>query len=143
MSDFLGAVFRYGGFCWALIALTLLVVAWQAIRQENIRRHKWIMITLTVAAWLFLLLYLLRYRYPDLVPHVPATFIPWIAIHGTLALIPLFGATAMVVSRWLAAQDPAHPPGHLIRHHKAWGRIIIPLWAFAHIGGVINIFLFD
>lgn len=130
------------GVVWAVIALGLLVWSWMAIRRGDVSRHRSLMILLTAAAWLFMLLYLLRYRIPDMVPHVPAEYIPWIAFHGTVALFPLIGASVLVWARWREKRHPGQE-GHLKRNHKYYGRVLILLWAFTHLGGIVNAFLFD
>ncbi len=129
-------------FIWGLIALGLLLVAWQAARQGKIGRHRLLMGILTAAAWLFIAVYSLRYRYPEYIPQIPEEYIPWMAVHGTIALIPLFGATALL---WARLKERRRPPqqqrGHLNRHHRVYGRIILALWCFTHLGGIANFWL--
>jgi len=135
-------LFLYVGSAWAVIALGLLIVAWRAARANNIHLHRKIMIFLTSAAWIFLVLYLVRYRYPEMVTAIPPEYIPWIALHGTVALFPLIGATLMVISRW---REQRNPQGDLLlnRNHKWIGRILILLWCFTHLGGIANAVLFS
>ena len=133
--------FLFIGTLWAAIALVLLWVAWRAAREKNLRRHQIIMTILTIAAWLFIALYLLRYRYPESLPQIPPEYITWLALHGTVALFPLFGAAFMVASRWLQRRHP-NRSYHFNRHHKIYGRVLIVLWCFTHIGGIANAILF-
>ncbi|MCP4043180.1 MAG: DUF420 domain-containing protein [Gammaproteobacteria bacterium] len=129
-------------FIWGLFALGLLLVAWQAARLGKIGHHRLLMGFLTVAAWLFVAAYSLRYRYPGYVPEIPEEYIPWMAIHGTIALIPLFGATALLWARIKERHSPAQlQRGHLNRHHRLYGRIIVGLWCFTHLGGIANSWL--
>ncbi len=78
-------VFLYAGSVWAVAALVLLWLAWGAARRKDFNRHGRIMAVLMFAAWFFVALYLLRYRFPGLVPHVPPEYVWWIALHGTVA----------------------------------------------------------
>ncbi|MES9900199.1 MAG: DUF420 domain-containing protein [Sedimenticola sp.] len=134
-------IFLYAGSVWAVVALVLLFIAWRAARSSDFGRHGRIMAVLMLAAWAFVALYLLRYRYPGLVPHVPPEYIWWIALHGTVALLPLIGATLLVLARWRQKMHPERS-SHFNRYHKVYGRVLIPLWVFTHIGGIVNAFLF-
>ena len=58
-------IFMLIALVWAIVAFGLLIVAWRAARERNIRRHRLIMIISTVAAWLFIAGYLLRYKFAD------------------------------------------------------------------------------
>ncbi len=129
------------GSAWAIIALALLVLAWHAARTKSFNLHRKIMVFLTIAAWVFLALYLVRYRYPELTPSIPPEYIPWLALHGTVALFPLIGATLMVISRWLERRHPGRKY-HLNQHHKWYGRLFVLLWCFTHLGGIGNAYLF-
>jgi len=124
-----------------MLALGLLATAWRAARKGKRRLHRNIMLLLTAAAWVFLLIYLARYRYPELVPVIPKAYIPWIALHGTVALFPLIGATLLVFNR-LREQHTPEKNHHLNRHHAIYGRILIFLWCFTHLGGLVNAYLF-
>ena len=95
------------------------------------------MVILTAGAWLFILSYLLRYFIPGYTsPAIPRHLIPWFALHGTVGLLPLFGATALVHAR-LKNQEK----GFLNRRHKRLGRITASLWCFTHLGGIVNFWL--
>ncbi len=133
-------LFLYFGFIWGIIAFCLLVFAWRSAVKGNTRRHRLLMMVLTVAAWLFIAAYLLRYRYPESIPDVPPELIPWLAFHGTVALIPLFGASILVWARLTGDRVPENPR-HLNRYHRIYGRVIIMLWCFTHIGGIANFWL--
>ncbi len=135
-------LFLYVSSAWAFIALGLLAIAWRAARAKNIGLHRNIMVFLTFAAWLFFTIYLLRYRYPELTLAIPPEFIPWIALHGTVALFPLLGSALMVFSRWREQRSP-HRSFHFNRYHKQYGRVLILLWAFTHLGGIFNAYLFS
>jgi len=134
--------FLYLGSIWALISLGLLFIAWRTARKKEFLLHRKIMIFLTAAAWAFMLLYLLRYKFPESLPTIPPEYIPWIALHGTVALFPLIGATLLVISRW---KEKRHPQGHFHfnRHHKVYGRVLMLLWSFTHVGGIVNAYLFS
>jgi uncharacterized membrane protein YozB (DUF420 family) len=128
------------GVVWATIGFFLLIVAWHAAASGNIRRHRFIMILSAVAAWLFIIGYLLRYRYGESIPQLPPEYIPWFALHGTVALFPFFGATFLVWGRLRERHKPAGQY-HINRQHRKYGRVLIVLWCFTHLGGVVNFWL--
>ena len=131
-------VFLTGGVIWAVISFFLLIYAWYCAKKRNIKVHKGIMILLTAGAWVFLIGYILRYRY-GVNPEIPENLIPWFAFHGSVALLPFIGATALVWSRFM--EPKRTEPTFLIRNHVLIGKIVIPLWCFTHIGGMINYWL--
>ena len=135
MSD-LQALFHYGSLFWALLSIVLLLVAWRAIRQQRVVRHKRLMILLTTMAWLFILSYLLRYRFPELNRPVPRDYILWFALHGTVALLPLVGASCLLFAR--LKLSVGH---HFNRYHRYYGLLLLPLWLFTHFGGLFNLSL--
>lgn len=134
-------IFLIIGTVWAVVAIGLLFIAWRAAKHQAYALHGKIMTILTGAAWGFLALYLLRYRYPEAIPSIPPEYIPWLALHGTVALFPLFGATLLVFNRWRARRQPEQTY-HFNQHHKTYGRVLILLWCFTHIGGIANAVLF-
>jgi uncharacterized membrane protein YozB (DUF420 family) len=136
MSNY-GEVFLYVGLVWAFIALGLLLLAWHAVTQGNIQLHKRLMVFLAVMAWAFIAAYLLRYKIPGAIPEISPQYIPWIAIHGTIALIPLFGATCLILARLISRKEH-----HFNRHHRYYGRVFVLLWCFTHLGGIVNFWLF-
>ncbi|VAX11651.1 hypothetical protein MNBD_GAMMA26-38 [hydrothermal vent metagenome] len=131
-------IFMLIGLIWAVIATGLLIVAWRAARSGDIARHRLIMIISTLAAWVFIAGYILRYRFADSVPQIPLEYIPWFAIHGTVAMIPFIGATCLVWARLSKSCSPAH---HLNLHHIRYGRVLILLWCFTHLGGIANFWI--
>ncbi len=128
--------FHYGSLIWAVLSILLLLVAWQAARQQQIACHKKLMILLTTMAWLFILSYLLRYRFPELNRPIPREYILWFALHGTVALMPLVGAGCLLFAR--LRLSVTH---HFNRHHRRYAQILVPLWFFTHIGGLFNLWL--
>ena len=85
---------------WAIAAIVLLVFSWRLARTGKIRVHKTLMILLTLGAWVFVASYLFTQRYGDAaaIPF-PKEHVIWMAVHGTIGLIPLVGATCLIVSR--------------------------------------------
>ena len=96
------------------------------------------MLFLTLGAWLFIAGYLLRYNQPGTLPEIDPVYIPWLALHGTLGLVPLVGATMLVVSRHRQGASVSH----LNRQHRIYGRLFVLVWVFTHLGGIANYFLF-
>ena len=136
MSNY-GEVFLYVGLVWAFIALGLLLLAWHAVTQGNILLHKRLMVFLAVMAWAFIAAYLLRYKIPGAIPEIPPQYIPWIAIHGSIALIPLFGAPCLILARLFSRKEQ-----HFNRYHRYYGRVFLLIWCFTHLGGIVNFWLF-
>jgi hypothetical protein len=87
-------------------------------------------------AWAFIAAYLLRYKIPGAIPEISPQYIPWIAIHRTIALIPLFGATCLILARLISRREH-----HFNRHHRYYSRAFVLLWCFTHLGGVVNFWL--
>jgi uncharacterized membrane protein YozB (DUF420 family) len=122
---------------WAVIALLLLIVAWRAARMGTIALHRNIMILLTAGAWIFIFNYIFVQRYGggDPVPF-PREYVPWIALHGSLGLVPLIGASCLVLGRLMTGRNSFS--SHFNRHHKVYGRAFIVVWLFTHLGGIFN-----
>lgn len=94
------------------------------------------MILLTVGAWIFITNYIFVQRHDGDYSSFPREYIPWIALHGSLGLIPLIGATCLVAGRLLV---PGNRFGaHFNTHHKTYGRGFIVIWLFTHLGGIFN-----
>ena len=68
----------------------------------------------------------------------PREYVPWMALHGSLGLVPLIGATCLVAGRLMAGRNRFS--SHFNRHHKAYGRTFIVIWLFTHLGGIFNAF---
>ncbi len=126
---------------WAVISLFLLIIAWQCAVRGNKTLHRKLMIFLTIAAWVFIFVYLLQYRYPGEVSPILPQYVPWIAVHGTLGLVLLFGASVLLWAR-LYEQRHQNSRLHLNRYHKMYGRVLVFLWALTHTGGIVNYWLF-
>lgn len=126
---------------WAVISFTLLVLAWRMAVAKKIKLHRNLMIFLTTGAWVFIANYLFLRPYRGEALSIPEEYIIWMAFHGTAGLIPLIGATCLVISR--IRRKGSGPENHLNRHHKLYGRIIIGLWLFSHLGGIFNAFLLN
>ena len=82
---------------WAVIALVLLIVAWRLARAGRIVPHRNIMILLTAGAWIFIINYIFVQRYGGEPGSFPIEYVPWMALHGSLGLVPLIGATPFYV----------------------------------------------
>jgi uncharacterized membrane protein YozB (DUF420 family) len=140
--------FSIVGGVWGVTALILLIVAWRAAAALNIRLHRPLMILLVALAWVFLAAYLSRYsehsrNYGPSSQELPSYLILWLAVHGTVALIPLFGATMLV---WARLTGTGAGPGirlHLNRNHRRYGRALAGLWLFTNAGGIFNFALFS
>ncbi len=123
---------------WAVIALALLIIAWRLAHAGKIGPHRTIMILLTVGAWIFIVNYVFLQRYGGDLRSFPREYVPWMALHGSLGLIPLFGATCLIAAR--PTKDRNKFSVHFNRHHKRYGRTFIAIWCFTHRGGIYNAF---
>lgn len=134
-----GKLFLYISLAWGIISLFLLLIAWRKAAIGNVAGHRTLMLILTAGAWLFISSYLLRYFIPGYTaPTIPRHLIPWFALHGTVGLIPLFGATALACARLRSSEV-----SFLNRHHRRLGRITATLWCFTHLGGIVNFWLLN
>ncbi|MDH3976460.1 MAG: DUF420 domain-containing protein [Deltaproteobacteria bacterium] len=132
-----GKFFLQFSAAWGMLSLLLLIVAWRKAARGKAAAHKTLMIFLTAGAWLFIMSYLLRYFLPGYTPpHIPGKLIPWFALHGTVGLFPLFGASALLYARLRSPKN-----AFLNGNHKPLGRVTALLWCFTHIGGIVNIWL--
>ncbi len=134
----MAAMFLIISTAWAVIALVLLIVAWRLARVGRIKLHRNIMILLTAGAWIFIINYILVQRYGGGLGSFPSEYVPWIAFHGSLGLVPLIGATCLVVGRLMMGRNKFST--HFNQHHKAYGRTFIVVWFFTHLGGIYNAF---
>ena len=121
---------------WAVIALVLLIVAWRLARAGRIALHGNIMILLTVGAWIFIVNYIFVQRYGGEFGSFPNEYIPWMALHGSLGLVPLIVAPCLVAGRLMTDRNKFST--HFNQHHKAYGRTFIVVWFFTHLGGIFN-----
>ncbi len=126
---------------WTLVAFLILLVSWRLANFGNRQRHRQLMIFLTLAAWIFIAVYLWQSQRPQPLVGIKEEYILWLVFHGVIGLIALLGATALVFAR-LWQEKHAESDLYLNRHHKVYGRVFISLWLFTHIGGVINYILF-
>jgi len=134
-------VFHTVSLVWAVVALLLLLFAWRCAVARNLLWHRRVMMVLTAGAWLFLAGYAVQYRIPEARITVAPEYIPWLAFHGTIGLLILVGITLLVLARlW----QRAHPESnlHFNRHHQRYGRVLVLTWAFTHVGGIVNYWLF-
>ncbi|MBE9552577.1 MAG: DUF420 domain-containing protein [Proteobacteria bacterium] len=132
------SMFQIVSTSWAVIALVLLIVAWRLARAGRTVPHRNIMILLTVGAWVFVLNYIFVQRYGGEHGSFPREYVPWMALHGSLGLVPLIGATCLVLGRLMAGRNRLS--AHFNRHHKLYGRTFIVVWVFTHLGGIFNAF---
>lgn len=94
------------------------------------------MILLTAGAWVFIINYIFVQRYGGDAAPFPGVYIPWMALHGSLGLIPFIGATCLVVGRLMAGRNKFS--NHFNQYHKAYGSTFIAIWVFTHLGGIFN-----
>jgi uncharacterized membrane protein YozB (DUF420 family) len=136
--------FSLAGGAWGAASFVLLVVAWRAAAGRNIRLHRPLMILLVLGAWGFLAAYLSKYsRDHGASSELPSYLILWLAAHGTVALVPLFGATMLVWARLTGAKSTTGIRFHLNTNHRTYGRVMAGLWLFTNAGGIFNFLFFS
>ena len=106
--------------------------------EGKIRAHKGLMIFLTLGAWVFISGYFFNQSYDMREQTLPVAFIIWIAFHGTIGLLVLIGASGLVISRLRGRGRDAASESHFNRYHKLYGRALVVLWLFSHLGGIFN-----
>ncbi len=128
------------GVIWSSVALVLLMLAKRDAVNNNISRHRFLMILMVVCSWIFVVSYLLRYVIPGELPQLPSTvMIIWLVIHGSIAFIPLVGGSLMVWARLHKGDAPLAQ--RINQNHRRYGKIIIPIWLFTLLGGIANYWL--
>ncbi|HLC17416.1 MAG TPA: DUF420 domain-containing protein [Thermodesulfobacteriota bacterium] len=137
--------FLVGNF-WGVASCLLLIAAWLAIyldKERYERLHRKVMIVMVAGGWAFVVFYLSGIFLRTAPMTVAAGIVPWIAAHGTIALLTLTGATLLLWARLTdrGAGDTVSIRAHLNRRHTLYGRVITPLWFFSHVGGVVNLYL--
>jgi uncharacterized membrane protein YozB (DUF420 family) len=100
------------------------------------------MVLLVLGAWGFLAAYLSKYsRHNGASSQLPSYLVLWLAAHGTVALVPLFGATMLVWAR-LTGERATGIRLHLNNNHRSYGRVLAGLWLFTNAGGIFNFLYF-
>lgn len=101
------------------------------------------MIVMTVGGWAFVLLYLFGYYMRTDPMNIPRNLVPWIAVHGTVSLVSLSGATVLAWARITRSgdDDPLRFRATLNRRHTLYGKVIASLWLISHAGGVANLYI--
>ena len=125
---------------WAIAAMLLLWLAWRAAKRQDTRIHRRYMLIMIAVAWLSFEFWLMSFRYPQLAPVVPEGMDAWVLFPNLLIIVPLVGATLMLLARWRRSQ-PGEMLGHFNTHHRAYGKTFILLWCVGYLGGLINTLL--
>lgn len=126
---------------WALIALLLLWLAWRAARRSDTRIHRRYMLIVVAMAWVFFEAWMMMsLRYPQMVVAVPENMASWVLLRNLVSVIPLVGATLLLLARWRRS-GPTELLGHFNTHHRTYGKVFILLWCFSYIGGLLNTLL--
>lgn len=126
---------------WGVIALSLLLLSWFAAARGRTRLHKNLMIFLTLGAWVFVSSYLLQYQ-SGKIPDIPQSLVVWMSIHGIVGMIPIVGAIVLIAARLMTGRNSAGIR-HINQHHRLYGRLLVALWIFTHLGGMVNYYLFS
>jgi len=125
---------------WALLAMLLLWLAWRAAKRRDTRIHRRYMLIIVAVAWVSFEFWLMSFRYPQLAPVVPEGMDVWVLLPNLVLLIPLVGATMMLLARWRKS-GPAELLGHFNTHHGTYGKTFILLWCVGYLGGLLNTLL--
>lgn len=131
--------------CWGVIAVILLLYSWTCARGGNHILHRQLMVFLTIAALIFIAGYFLtEYVFATEPMSIPDKLIPWVALHGTLALVPLVAGPVILWSRLYELQGDGligRFHRHLNDRHRIYGQILVCFWIFTHLGGIANLVL--
>ncbi len=128
------------GAVWAVVALLLLWLAWRAAKRRDIRVHKRYMIIVAAVAAVSLEAWLMSLRYPQILPEIPEGMVGWVRLVNYISIIPLVGATLMILARWRESR-PTELLGHFNTHHRTYGQAFILLWCFSYIASLVNTLL--
>lgn len=137
-------IFFWVGNIWGFTSCALLAAAWVLIVFESERFqavHQWLMIFMTAGGWAFVLFYLSGRLFASSGTPVPSWAIPWIAVHGTVSLLTLSGATLLAWARLTEKPGGGGLRSHLNLHHTWYGRVIAALWLLSHAGGILNLYI--
>lgn len=125
------------GNLWAVAALLLLWFGWRAAKRRDIRIHKRLMIVVVAMSLIAFEAWLMSFRYPQLAMTVPEGMEIWIYMVRIVSIIPLVGATLMLIARWRNSR-PEELLGHFNTHHQAYGKVFILIWGFGFMAGLFN-----
>lgn len=115
-----------------LISGVALAAGWVAIRRRKRELHHRLMLTATVFAALFLLLYITRFFLLGAKPFegqglIRVIYFSILIPHSLLAIV--VGPAALVAIRWAYRRD--------FRRHRRLGRVLVPVWLFVAVTGWI------
>lgn len=65
----------------------------------------------------------------------------WLAVHGFVGMLPIVGAVLLILAR-IRSHRSTSGVVHLNRNHRRYGRVLVVLWVFTHLGGFVNYYLF-
>jgi len=137
-------IFSQYSLAWALAGLLLLGFSWHAAATGRKKRHQWLMICLVIGAWVFVLAYvMLRFHLAQQPTEKVLAYIPWLIVHGSIGLFTIFGVTCLMCARGWQKFNPGKRPLHLNYYHRVYGRCLVVLWLFTHLGGVANYWLLN
>lgn len=125
---------------WALVALLLLWLSWRAARRRDVRIHRRYMLIIVAVAWVFVELWLMGFRYPQLIPAVPEGMAVWMLLSNLLIITSLAGATLLLLARWRRSR-PTELLGHFNTCHRAYGKVFMLLWCVGYSGKLLNTLL--
>ncbi len=125
---------------WALLAMLLLWLSWRAAKRRDTRIHRRYMLIIVAVAWVSFEFWIMSFRYPQLAPVVPEGMDVWVLLPNLMLLIPLVGATMMLLARWRRS-GPKELLGHFNTHHGTYGKVFILLWCVGYLGGLLNTLL--
>lgn len=138
-------IFLVVGILWGLVATIVMIAAWRSIRSGNVASHKRFMLILLTGGWAFVAFYLIGYSLEQTYSKiVPERLVPWLAIHGVVALLVLFAITVLVWARLSVESsngDNSRLTAFFNAHHKTIGRITAILWLLTQIGGFVNLYI--
>jgi len=130
-------IFINGGAAWGIASIIMILLAWRAIRQKKETTHRKLLIILVTGSWIFVLVYFIYKLSPESQVNLPENMLIWLAVHGFIAVLTLALASIQLFVRL----KNYNAENHFIKHHVTYGRWILPLWIFTHLGGLMNAWL--
>jgi len=113
-------------------------------RAKSIIRHKHLMLVMLGGGWGFVLLYLTGYILGESYSEsVSPELVPWLTIHGIIALITLLAVTLLIWARISSPKDSKESGvrAYINDHHRLLGMITALLWLITQAGGFVNLYI--
>ena len=118
------------------VSALLLAAGWGAIRSRNVRLHRYLMVSAFASSALFLVCYLTyHYVHGDTRYQgegwLRAIYFFVLVTHIVLSMVVVPGALSAFYFAWKRQFD----------RHRRWTRIVLPIWLYVSVTGVVIYFM--